>query len=194
MHATPQRQGGRPAGRLARNPIVAARGFTLVELLVTLAVIAVLTVIAVPSFKTITLSNRLSTAADGVVAAIQTARLEAIKRNADAQFCSNSSSNNGSSTLGSACASQGGAVYAGTAASKVRDAVTGIDAPIKYNGSMVALRFTAQGQGYKVGQTTPYNGVVADICTSSLSSDNHRVISMVTGSVITTSKTSTSCP
>ena len=166
----------------------------MVELLVTLAVVAVLAVIAVPSFKNITLSNRLGTAADGIVAAIQTARMEAIKRNAYAQFCSDSSSNNGTSTLGSACASHAGGVYAGTAASKVRDAITGIDAPLKYNGSMVALRFSAQGQGYKVGDSAPYTGKVADICTASLSSGNHRVISLAAGSVITTTTSSASCP
>lgn len=195
MRAMLKRQGFPLAGQPVAQPIGARpRGFTLVELMVTLAVLVVVTAFAIPSFKNITLSNRLSTAADGIVAAIQTARMEAIKRNADAQFCSDSSSNNGTSTLGSACASNAGGVYAGTAASKVRDAITGIDTPLKFNGSMVALRFSAQGQGYKVGDTAPYTGTVADICTASLSSGNHRVISLAAGSVITTTTTSTSCP
>ena len=65
------------------------RGFTLVELMVTVAVAAVLLMIAVPSFRNITLSNRLNTAANDLVNAISVARMEAVKRNASTQFCSN---------------------------------------------------------------------------------------------------------
>lgn len=55
-------------------------GFTLIELMVTIAVAAVLLTIAVPSFRTFVQSSRLSTQANSIVSALNTARSEAIKR------------------------------------------------------------------------------------------------------------------
>lgn len=172
------------------------RGFTLIELLVTMAVAVVLVTIAVPSFRNITLSNRLTTAANDIVGAVYSARTEAVKLNAATQLCSNSTSNNTSDTLGTACASQTGAVYAltGSTATQIRASAVGIAMPLQLNGDMVALRFTSAGLGQQVGTTTPFSNTVVDICTSSLSSNNHRVITMTTGSIITTTTTSGACP
>jgi len=177
------------------------RGFTLVELMITMAVAVVLIMIAVPSFKTMTLSNKLTTVANDMVGAINVARMEAIKRNASSQLCSDSSASNSTGTtdtLGNACNSstQPGAVYAliNGAPTPVRAAVAGIVMPLKLNGSMAALRFSGNGLGYGVGTTTPFDNTVADICTSSISTDNHRVIKMHSGSIIVTSTSSGACP
>lgn len=56
------------------------RGFTLIELLVTTVVAALLIAVAVPSFKTFVENNRLATATNSLVAAMQYARSEAVKR------------------------------------------------------------------------------------------------------------------
>lgn len=172
------------------------RGFTLVELLITMAVALVLIMIAVPSFKNLTLSNKLNTTANDIINAIHVARMEAIKRNSSTQLCSNSSSANTSDTLGGACGIEVGAVYAlnGSAPSQVLAGTSGITAPIQLNADMTALRFTAQGLARKAGTTAPYNDTVADICTSQMSLDNHRVITMAAGSILTTTTTSGSCP
>jgi type IV fimbrial biogenesis protein FimT len=84
------RRPGIACGRAsARWPIRRSeRGFTMVELLISIAVAAVLIVIAVPSFRNITLSNKLTTAANDVISAINVARMEAVKRNANTQLCS----------------------------------------------------------------------------------------------------------
>lgn len=57
-------------------------GFTLIELIVTIAVGAILLASAVPSFQDFIRSNRLTTQANVFVGAIQLARSEAVKRNA----------------------------------------------------------------------------------------------------------------
>lgn len=164
--------------------------------MITLAVAVVLVMIAVPSFRNITLSNKLTTTANDIVNAINSARMEAIKRNASTQLCSNSSSANSSGPLGGQCGAETGAVYAlnGAVPKRVLAGTTGISAPIQLNGDMAALRFTAQGLGQKVGTSTPYSDTVADICTSQMSTDNHRVITMTAGSILVTTTTSGACP
>lgn len=183
--------------QLVRGAARRKRGFTLVELVVTIAVAAVLLAFAIPSFKSITLSNKLTTTANDFVAAINIARMESVKLNANVQLCSDSSTNNTSDTLGAYCSTQtAGTVVAmiGSNPTLVRTAPVGIATPLKLNGSMVALRFSGQGLAQIAGTSAPYNGLVADICTSSLSSDNHRLINMTTGSIIVTSTGPGACP
>lgn len=188
-------RGGRAVGGQA-TAWSSQRGFTIVELMITVAVAAVLLMIAVPSFKSITLSNRLNTAANDLVNAINVARMEAVKRNANTQFCSNSASANTSETLGSACGTETGAVWAmrGGAASPVLAGAVSLAEPVRINGDVTALQFTAQGQARKAGTSSPFNDLVADICTSQMSSDNHRRITMTAGSILATTTTSGDCP
>lgn len=171
-------------------------GFTLVELMITLAVAVVLIMIAVPSFRNITLSNKLTTTANDIVGAIHAARMEAIKLNAGTQLCSNSAASNTSDTLGTACTTQAGAVYAlvGGTAAQIRAGTTGIATPLELSGDLTALRFSTSGLGQVAGTTAPYSGPVADICTNTLSSNNHRVVTMTAGSIITTTTSSGACP
>ncbi|MDH4611121.1 prepilin-type N-terminal cleavage/methylation domain-containing protein [Pseudomonas sp. BN102] len=75
-------------------------GFTLIELMVTLVVLAVLLGIAIPSFTDVTLASKLRSQANELVAGAQLARSEAIKRNQPVTFCA--------SANGSTCASSGG--------------------------------------------------------------------------------------
>lgn len=82
----------RRAGR-GRAP---QHGFTLVELMVTIAVLAVILAIGIPSFATLTNRNRLTATSNELVAALQTARMEAVRRNTRVGLCP--------STTGSACA------------------------------------------------------------------------------------------
>lgn len=58
-----------------------ARGFTLVELLATLAIAAILTMVAIPSFRSLIEAQRIKSASFDMVAMLTLARSEAIKRN-----------------------------------------------------------------------------------------------------------------
>lgn len=78
------------------------RGFTLVELMVTLAVAAILVAAAIPGFQAMVNSNRLAGAANELVAGLQTARMEAIRRGRRAVVCGSANANEGA---GATCAS-----------------------------------------------------------------------------------------
>ena len=178
-----------------------ACGFTLVELMVTIAVAAILLMIAVPSFQHLILSNRLTTSANALVDAINTARMDAIKLNATTQFCGNTTATNTNDLLGAACGTAAGAVYslpqsAGTAG-QVRAAPPSITSPVQYTSEGVtAVRFSGQGYGYtpSAGSNTPFGDNVAVICTSQLSSDNLRIVSMNAGSIVATASSTGTCP
>lgn len=74
----------RPRAALPAN---SGRGFTLVELMVVLAVLALMIGIGVPAFNGIIQRNRLAAAANEFVSALQTARMEAVRRNRRAVLC-----------------------------------------------------------------------------------------------------------
>lgn len=67
-------------------------GFTLVELLVTISIAAILATIAIPSFQEVGLSSKLNTMANNFVASAHLARSEAIKRNVTVTLCASSNS------------------------------------------------------------------------------------------------------
>jgi len=61
-------------------------GFSLIELMVAVSVIAVLTVFALPSYTIWIENTRIRNAADSINTGLQKARVEALKRNADVKF------------------------------------------------------------------------------------------------------------
>lgn len=66
-------------------------GFTLLELMVTLAVAAILLTIAVPNFTVFLQNSRLAGTANEVVTMMNYARSEAVKRNRPVTLCSRAS-------------------------------------------------------------------------------------------------------
>jgi len=91
-----------PHGRRENRPSVAIltpfilsstrfKGFTLIELMVTLVVGGILAVIAVPAMTTFVESNRLTTTTNDLIIAINAGRSEAIKRGVPVILCKSSS-------------------------------------------------------------------------------------------------------
>jgi len=92
------------------------RGFTMVELVVTMAIAIILMTLAVPSFKDSRLSSQLRTSALDLVASTNLARSEAIKRNAVVALCvsaNGSSCGTGGWEQGWIVASGGQVIYRG---------------------------------------------------------------------------------
>lgn len=75
-------------------------GLTVVELLVTMAVAIILLVVGMPFFGGLVGSNRATSDANALVAAIQLARSEAVKRGVDTYVCTSTSA----ATLATNCA------------------------------------------------------------------------------------------
>jgi len=64
------------------------KGFTLIELMVTLAVAVILITVAVPGFRTMIQNNRATTQANELLTAFMLARSEAVKRGVAVSVCS----------------------------------------------------------------------------------------------------------
>lgn len=76
--------------RSPRTPLAlpgALQGFTLIELMITISIAAVLMMIAVPSYENASLNSKLASQANSLIAGAQLARSEAIKRNAVVRLC-----------------------------------------------------------------------------------------------------------
>jgi type IV fimbrial biogenesis protein FimT len=75
------------ARRRVFAPRISAAGFTLIELMVTILVAAMLLAVAVPSFQSTINSNRLAGATNELLTSLQTARIEAMRFNRRATLC-----------------------------------------------------------------------------------------------------------
>ncbi len=62
-------------------------GFTLIELMLVVALIAIIAGIGIPSFQSMILNSRLNSSANGILAALQFARSEAVTQRAVISVC-----------------------------------------------------------------------------------------------------------
>lgn len=62
-------------------------GFSMMEMLIVVAIVAILLALGVPSFKYVTQSNRASSEINGMLGALQLARAEAIKEGQTVSVC-----------------------------------------------------------------------------------------------------------
>lgn len=104
-------------------------GFTLVELMITLSLVAIMAAMAVPSFTGFIANNRLAAQANELVASLNLARSESIKRNTRVTVCPTSTGTGCGGTWGQGWlvfvdAGNPGVVDVGDAILRVGDAVS----------------------------------------------------------------------
>lgn len=83
-----------------------SRGYSLVELLTVMAIVGIAIGIAVPSYKYVTNSNRVSAEVNQLLGDMQYARSEAVKEGSFVSVCPGTTSTSGSTVTGT-CASSG---------------------------------------------------------------------------------------
>ena len=93
-------------------------GFTIIELVVTVAIVAILAAIAVPAYTTMMTNNRMVAELNDFVGTLHFARSEAIKRGLDVVVCKSS---NGNTCTTAGDWSQGWVIFQDTDSDQDRD-------------------------------------------------------------------------
>jgi type IV fimbrial biogenesis protein FimT len=162
-----------------------ARGFTLVELMFTLFIAAVLLAIGVPAFKDIFVGTKVSSISNDLMGSVQLARSEAIKRNVPITLCR-------ANTDADACDTgtdwEGGWIVIDSASATVLQHVEAQEANYKVVQATAAdLVFQPIGVGATASTFT--------ICRASpVGKDQREMNISATGSVYVTAKEATTCP
>lgn len=157
-------------------------GFSLVELMVTIAVAAIVLSIATPSFTSIINSNRLSSAANEMVAAIQIARTEAVRLNRSITVCS--------SANGLDCTGAGSWVVL-DGAKLLR--VSSFNAKVKSSAAIDQFIFRADGLARQTAASGLLNSDFQFCIDTTSPAQNLRTVSIGSGSRISTTPGTNTC-
>ncbi|WP_256996572.1 GspH/FimT family pseudopilin [Methylococcus capsulatus] len=132
---------------LLGSPMRRTAAFTLIELMIGIALAAVLLTVGIPGFRDLILDNRMAAQINSLVADLSYARSEAVKRNSEVTVCKRN-------TAGTGCDdsknwTDGWIVVAGATVLRVHDPVSSsLTMTIKYTGSN---RVVYGGKGFLSG-------------------------------------------
>jgi type IV fimbrial biogenesis protein FimT len=138
-------------------------GFTLLELMVTVSLLAVLLGLAVPAFQSAALSSQLRAAANDLVSSAYLARSEAIKRNTVVTLCVSADG----VSCGSGNWEQGWIIQSGTTLKRQSAAPPGLQITA---GGVTSLSFQPTGAG-----ATP---AVFTVCRTHPAGNQERVVTI----------------
>ena len=130
-------------------------GFNMLELLMTIAIAAIVAMIGIPSFRYVTNSNRIAGEVNGLLGDLQFARAEAIKEGQDVTVCVSS---NGTTCDGTSTWQSGWMVYSNplpgtttpvaTSILRIQDTFTSSDSFVAFPATPAV---TFNREGYAVG-------------------------------------------
>lgn len=152
--------------------------------MITIAVAAILLAAATPGFTSIINSNRLTGAANEMVATLQTARMEAVRRNRSVTVCS--------SADGEDCAGEGAWIVLDADGNLLR--VSTFDARVRSSAGVEEFVFRADG----LARETAASGLLStgiDFCIDTeMPAQNARTVNVRSGSRISTVRAQQACP
>jgi type IV fimbrial biogenesis protein FimT len=165
-------------------------GFTVIELLMTMTIAAILLAIAVPSFRGTIASNRLVTQTNDLIGAMNFARSEAITRNRTITFCRADADGD---TACSAAAGNWAFWIVRNAAGEVsrRGELPPYGGAMQVTSTLTLDRidFGADGLARTSGGALLSNQVIA-VCSTHSTGDNRRAIALGGSSRVSVSKSS----
>lgn len=168
-------------------------GFSLVELAITVAVLAIIAGIAIPSFRNMLQRSRLTASSNEMLAVFQNARMEALRTNARVDVCPSSN--------GSAC---GGSNWKRVIIAANKNGMTTVLRDIRIDAANIEVissnsistnRVWYLPDGFvRMGNaSTPVQVGTLRICTKDLPNENARDIHLNMGRVSITRVTNTAC-
>jgi type IV fimbrial biogenesis protein FimT len=168
-----------------------APGFTIIELLVVMFLVAILSAIAVPSFKSMMASSRLTTQANEFIAALNYGRSASITRNTTMTFC------RVAAAADVTCAGAAGNwqfwIIRNAAGEIVRSgSVPTYGTALRATSSLPAdsVLFNSDGLSRTTAGALVNNEAIT-ICTNPGMGENNRLVTLGAGSRIFTTKTTT---
>ncbi|MGV8921978.1 MAG: GspH/FimT family pseudopilin [Thermomonas sp.] len=165
--------------------LAAGQGFTLVELAVVVAILAIVSAIAAPSFNNLIRGNRLTSSANEMVAMLQIARIAAVSKRSSVSVCP--------SANGTTCDAAVGRRWIALSAkegvlrdSVLNDAVTVTSSP-NLSGASNKITFTPNG----FSAAGAASGGTIGMCDPKMTGNNSVDVSANTGRISTARRAAT---
>ncbi|MDO6748280.1 GspH/FimT family pseudopilin [Gilvimarinus sp. 1_MG-2023] len=178
-----------------------SKGFTLIELMAVVAVVAVLVSIAAPSMKTLLTNNRSEALGEELANALQITRTEAIKRgervslcaaNADLTACGGSWDNGWLVVTDSAATDGAGAVVVGDIVAEFDSPHEDSEITADNGGAVSFVRYTSTGELARIGGNNNTTPVIFTVHVDGCKGTKQRQISVGVAGMMDVNKTE--CP